>query len=127
MSAAAVAAVNPVMEWKSPEVGRWLRSIDTRLEHFIPAFEKANVDGQMLLNEIGDEDLKELIPSPVHRRKVSLALEQLRSPHGLKSPLESPPRVQRGGSGGTGILSPTAVRGGSRMSMRSFACAELTV
>ncbi len=101
----AAAAKKLVLEWGTADVGLWLRSLDSKFDRYTSAFEKAGVDGSILLSDIGEADLKELISLPTHRTKVLVAIAHLRASH-RSSPTAKLNAATGSGSGGKAIRTP---------------------
>lgn len=66
-----------VSSWKTTDVGLWLTSLE--LPMHVDAFKSHSVDGFMLL-VLTEEDLYKTlgVSSPIHRKKIMLAIGELR-------------------------------------------------
>ncbi len=104
------AAVKPA-EWKTADVGLWLRSLDSKFDRYTKAFEAAGVDGPILLFDVSEPDLKEWIPIHSHRTQIKCAIDKLRSAErisGVSAQLSS-------------VMSSACSGGGSRVQTRIVA------
>eukprot|EP00310_Coccolithus_braarudii_P024426 CAMPEP_0183343454 /NCGR_PEP_ID=MMETSP0164_2-20130417/9369_1 /TAXON_ID=221442 /ORGANISM="Coccolithus pelagicus ssp braarudi, Strain PLY182g" /LENGTH=191 /DNA_ID=CAMNT_0025514283 /DNA_START=26 /DNA_END=601 /DNA_ORIENTATION=- len=67
-----------VSEWKVADVASWLKSLE--LDEFSPTFKTHSVDGKLLLT-LDEQDMYKVlnITSPLHRKKIMMAIAELRA------------------------------------------------
>ncbi len=65
--------------WTVPEVGAFIRSLNSHFGEYAKAFEKDSVDGPMLLLDIDSEWIEANIPTALHRNTIKRALTQIGS------------------------------------------------
>merc|ERR1712048_912123 len=63
-------------KWTAKQCSEWVGSLGDKYKQYIDAFVDNGVDGE-LLGEIADEELKEIVASGLHRKKILTAWNKL--------------------------------------------------
>merc|ERR1712113_570136 len=63
-------------KWTAKQCSEWVGSLGDKYKQYVDAFVDNGVDGE-LLGEIADEELKEIVASGLHRKKILTAWNKL--------------------------------------------------
>merc|ERR1712228_122728 len=66
----------PKSKWSENECSQWVGSLGDKYKQYVDAFVENGVDGN-LLNEVTDEDLKDIVKLGLHRKKILTAWNKL--------------------------------------------------